>query len=516
MSTREPENIILYGAPGTGKTYETKELAVRLCGEPVSRNRVKLTDTYKKLIADGRIEFVTFHQSVSYEDFVEGLQPVIASSEADESSSIGFHLKVESGVFRRLADRATRNLMLSLNAGSISISKRQISRLSFDGRSDLDHNDIFDKSIKDECIFLNIYDQEFGDKRYRELPDIRSYVGRVFGDSLDSIDINNRIVELDYFRNCAEIGDIVVVPKDETKFQAIGVIIGEYKFVSDAPDHLYHQREVKWCWVDKRGKPVDGIFNREFSPVHSFHSLSDSIVDANEIERLINSHRFPIKEKEKNFVIIIDEINRANISKVFGELISLIEIDKRVGKSNEIFATLPYSGDRFGVPKNLHIIGTMNSADRSTALIDTALRRRFSFRELLPKPNLLSTVDGIDLKKVLTIINERIEYLYDREHRIGHAYFMKCSSKKEIDDVMRYRIIPLLSDYFLDDWSKVAAVLGDLECAESGRDGGFLEYSDLDDLRTIGDDSYGSRRRWSIIPDWREFKYENLISKGIS
>jgi 5-methylcytosine-specific restriction endonuclease McrBC GTP-binding regulatory subunit McrB len=231
-------------------------------------------------------------------------------------------------------------------------------------------------------------------------------------------------------------------------------------------------------------------------------------------ERAKNDH------EENNYVLIIDEINRANISKVFGELITLLEPDKRLGAENEIQVVLPYSGDTFGVPHNLYLIGTMNTADRSIALLDTALRRRFEFVEMMPDPSALKArdgisdrvVEGINLITLLTTLNRRIEYLYDRDHTIGHAFFWDVDSLVKLDAVFRFNVIPLLQEYFYEDWAKIAVALNEPQQGE-----GFLEIRSIDPpVSTWRQDvGYEAKSSYRVNPQPFPFEaYRRLAGNG--
>lgn len=305
-------NTILYGPPGTGKTYYSVSRSVEIC-DGVMPDGQKIQDRYADLVNQGRIVFITFHQSYGYEEFVEGIRPV----EKDE----GVVYRVQDGVLKRL--------------------------------------------------------------------------------------------------------------------------------VQDIQDDL-------------------------------------------------------------NYVLIIDEINRANISKVLGELITLLEEDKRESTENELRVTLPYSGDEFVLPPNLYIVGTMNTADRSIALLDTALRRRFNFEEMPPNAELLREAGQkceVNLPNVLQTINERLEYLVDRDHLIGHAWLMKATDRAHLDEIMRRKVIPLIAEYFYEDWSKVRSVLGNTDA--------FVIRGSLKLPPGLDTDLEEQRYQWSVRDSFPPNAYEQLLDDSV-
>ena len=459
-------NLILYGPPGTGKTYRTVSEAVRLCLQLDEHNailreksrRKDLKAEYDKLVLEERIQFVTFHQSFSYEDFVEGLRPSTEDTEGDQggkNSSGGFSLKVHDGLFKRISERARQDSGKSL--GLRLDRTRRIFKLSLTGSN---KGDALKQLLDGRKIFWKHGgDIDWSSEQYDDFDGVRrGWQANHPDDCGSGADVTGTFL----FRSAIADGDYVVLTMGPDKIVALGQVKGPYEY-TESTQAAHHTRPVTWLWSAPGGVDRNTFYSKQFNASEPIHRLTSEVIKWDALEAIVFGNDAAKSLSDgRPYVLVIDEINRGNISKIFGELITLLEPDKRLGRQNEIQLRLPYSGDRFGVPSNLHIIGTMNTADRSIALLDTALRRRFSFKEMMPDIEAIdAVVDGIDLRRLLKTLNERIEYMFDREHQIGHAYFTDCKTEADIKEVIKDKVIPLLGEYFFDDWSKVATVLGD-------------------------------------------------------
>ena len=292
------------------------------------------------------------------------------------------------------------------------------------------------------------------------------------------------------FMNRMQVGDIVFSCYSSTTIDAVGVVTGEYEW-HDEYDRLKRLRKVNWIvkGIQENILSINGGFSMTLASVYRLSNVS-----VGDVYQIIEKYRpappSAAADNHDNYVFIIDEINRGNISKIFGELITLIEPSKRLGQPEGMKAVLPYSRKLFGVPKNVYLIGTMNTADRSIAAIDTALRRRFFFKEMMPDPDKLSdiSVEDLSISELLSRMNQRIAVLYDREHTIGHAYFMPLKANPTIEalaEIFRRSILPLLQEYFYEDYEKIRLILGDNRKTETGEQ--FITVKQNDYMELFGD-----------------------------
>lgn len=439
---RFDHNMILYGPPGTGKTYSTVQYAVAIIEKkPVETVKNEPYDDvmkrYNQYKEHGRIEFTTFHQSYSYEEFVEGIKPVL-DSEDEETGNLQYI--IQPGVFKDFCERAEYPVTEAEKGYGLNASPK-VWKVSLGGSRE---NPTREECMKNDHIRIG-WDQ-YG-------PEIEEET--VYSDGGKSV--------LDRFISRIRIGDIVLSCYTYTTIDAIGVVTGEYEWHDEYPQYK-RLRKVKWL-VKGIQEDISAINNGKVMNQPSVYKMSVSLAD---VMSIVEKHGKAItaKSKDDNYVFIIDEINRGNISKIFGELITLIEPTKRIGQKEGMRVTLPYSQHPFGVPDNVYLIGTMNTADRSIALIDTALRRRFQFIEMLPKLDELEGVyvEGVSIKEMLTNMNRKISILYDRDHTIGHACFMPLKNSPTIDTLSKIfskSIMPLLQEYFYEDYEKIRLVLGD-------------------------------------------------------
>lgn len=500
LSDVSPTNLILYGPPGTGKTYATMRHAVRLCGEDPAADRTTLRRQYDQLRREKRIEFVTFHQNFAYEEFVEGLRPHTGGEDSDASAA-GFELKPKLGIFRNICQLAEAAVEAAEGGQPFKLESRRVFKMSL-GRAGLEDH-IFQDAIDNSYAVLGWG----GDIDWAPYSTYESIHERWNQDHPETNGNDANIIQTARFRADMREGDIIIVSHGNKLIRAIGVVAGPYRYEPSGTRDYSHRRDVEWLKVFREPIDYSVIYDVPFIQ-WSCYLLKEQHLNKIALTNLLPGIGGPAASP-KQYVLVIDEINRANISKVFGELITLIEPDKRIGMVEELKVRLPYSEDEFGVPANLHIIGTMNTADRSIALLDTALRRRFQFEEMAPDVSVdafqrAEAHTGLPLTSVLHAMNKRIEYLVDRDHRIGHAFFIGCKTKVDVDAVMRDKVIPLLQEYFFDDWNRLAAVLGEKE-----KGGNFLTCETIEDPMGEGGEPL---RSWRVRALFDDTAYERLVS----
>lgn len=469
-----PLNQILYGPPGTGKTYHTINRALEIIGEDLEgKKRTEIKNLFDSKVREGQIVFTTFHQSLDYEDFIEGIKPIEPTTEGGPVI-----YKVKDGIFKQLCNRISSSEKIADNQENNDSIK------SF--------NDLHSKFIEKLKEIVNGLEED----------EKHIFPSRRSGVILVKIEGENIITT----------GESANSTENVTK-EKLQRIYDKFESPEAITNIVKQLREV--------GTDI-GWTTNYYAVFKALKEFENSLIQV-----LPDDRKTP-----KNHVLIIDEINRGNVSQIFGELITLIEEDKRIGKKEGLFATLPYSKQSFGVPYNLYLIGTMNTADRSVEALDTALRRRFDFEEMLPRHellnpkrmiiNLLNRPDynamswdeepfrshadalyailgienkyeeayyspkdeepiywemehlkeissedfkGINFELLLETINKRIEKLIDKDHCIGHSYFLNISEnpvpEQELRSIFQNKIIPLLQEYFFGDLGKIELVIGE-------------------------------------------------------
>jgi len=417
-----PLNTILYGPPGTGKTYNSIDRAVQIAApeEYKSDNHKANKKVYDRLVESKQIQLTTFHQSMTYEDFVEGIKPV---STEEEDGNIQY--EVVPGIFKKLCIEAAFSFIepgLGTKANSV---------LGFSAQYDLFVEEIEEVLSKEDTFELKT--RSGGKVKVHSISSQGNIIIKHLGGEVKYTVSKARLSRLnEAFPKMEDIKNIhndfvsIIGGTNSTTYWAVLNAIREKNYSSD-------ERKVSYSFEEKQ-EAVSTMTSDQFS-----------------------------KDDPGQFVLIIDEINRGNIAAIMGELITLIETDKRLGCPESQKALLPYSKEKFGVPPNLSIIGTMNTADRSVEALDTALRRRFSFIEMPPHydlPELDKEVAGVNLAELLKVINGRIEKLLDKDHLIGHSYFIGVDGVVDLSVIFNDKVVPLLQEYFYNDFAKIGMVLG--------------------------------------------------------
>ena len=523
MNSHTPLNQILYGPPGTGKTHRTVDLAVQIADPVWYRQQVwsreELRARFNELLnKEGKIEMVTFHQNYGYEEFVEGLAPKLEGEEDGEDIAY----QIRPGIFKNLCKKAEDSGYTEYTEEAEDSESTQHSKHT----EDAEHPELASMRealewFKDKCIGegltlktpkqLKSFQIWYAPSEYTTGFFMRPKKGtRAKAFQIQETHIQSFYLKKDSWRkgDKSYIESIIKYLRENNKLpneQSINIEEALDLLIADcANGDIVMPTPVQSKPFSVRYPASEGRDSFAILPHSSTNPESTMAVSRSKI---IEYYRAPDDQKKdvthivypaslikymednyglakredvasddtanedtsnhENHVLIIDEINRGNISRIFGELITLIEPSKRLGNSEASRVTLPTSQESLGVPRNLYIIGTMNTADRSIALLDTALRRRFRFVEMMPEYGLLNISIGaegnkIEIAQLLREMNKRIEALFDRDHQIGHAYFMRLRNRGSLQmlaDIFRHEILPLLQEYFYEDWEKVNLVL---------------------------------------------------------
>ncbi|UQN08784.1 AAA family ATPase [Deinococcus sp. QL22] len=454
-TARVPLNQILYGPPGTGKTFQVVERALAVLDPAFLaeflQNRAALKARYDDFVTAGAVSFVTFHQSFGYEDFVEGIKPVMEGSQLKYRIEDGIFLEAVRAAGGQLAPAEKEEESQSaVQAPQGPPAAAQVWRIYIDGAAP-------SSQLRERCL-------ERGEVRVGSWNKPPQDLTLISSEELNPSQV--------LFRDGMRVGDLILLATNSDQIGAVGVVDGEYHF-NPGSDPIFalnyaHARSVRWLATDLK-VGAQAITGRRFAPPTLQRVAGATAAEI--VQRLGLSQSHPADEAEQEagtrpHVLIIDEINRGNVAKIFGELITLLETEKRAGGPEALTVKLPLSRRALSVPDSLYVIGTMNTADRSLTQLDTALRRRFVFHPVWPEPSLLQVVqiDGqaLDLRKFLYAINDRIERLLSREQVIGHAYLLGLpATLAGVASALRERILPQLEEHFFDDWSKIREVLAD-------------------------------------------------------
>lgn len=452
-----PLNQIFYGASGTGKTYKTISSALEIIDGffPEDFNEAKEKfDFYKAL---GQISFITFHDSYSYEDFIEGLITI-----ADANNPGKKEYGIRSGVFKEIANLARVELLSADTRIDFAPEDEKINyyKITIGTNSRERDDQTYNYCLENDYIALDM----LGGIDYSILENTKNWeqakeeIGEIYFFEQNDDSKRLGVQAIYYFKNYMKKGDLFFVSNDHNRITSIGRIKGIYEFM-DIPGIRYHHfRKVEWI-IKECSIPSEKFYDKKFSE-QIIYQLNRKDINTDNLLNFIGKNG----GRKRNYVLIIDEINKGDIKNIFGEALTLIDPQKRLGQNEEMKIRLPFSNDELVVPDNLYIIGTMNTPIQSE-IFDQALRRRFDFVKLNINYDILKfKIDGIEIDKMLKMINKRLDFLTDNKFEIGHAYFIELKinpSFEMLKNIFINKIIPLLQYVFNNDNEKIALVLGD-------------------------------------------------------